>query len=464
MLLTITTTYTPATDLGFLLHKHPDRAQTFRLNYGLAYVFYPEASQERCAAALVLEVDAMKLAGRRDTTASFALEPYVNDRPYVASSFLSVAIAQVYGSALNGTCRDRPELAQTAIPLTAQIAVLPCRGGEGILHRLFEPLGYTVAAQRHPLDPHFPEWGDSPYYTVTLDHTIRLSELLAHLYVLLPVLDDDKHYWVGDDEVEKLLRFGEKWLAAHPERQFIADRFLKHKRHLTRAALAQLAEEDNPDPDVAQAEADEVETATEKAIGLHQQRLQAVLAQLKTSGAERVLDLGCGEGRLLRLLLAEKQFREIVGMDVSIRSLEMAAERLHLNTLPERQRGRIRLLHGSLMYRDKELEGFDAAALVEVIEHLDPPRLAALEKVLFGALRPRTIVITTPNSEYNVMWPSLPAGKFRHRDHRFEWTRAEFRAWAEQVAGEHGYRVTFAPLGPEDEAVGAPSQMGVFEL
>jgi 3' terminal RNA ribose 2'-O-methyltransferase Hen1 len=454
MLLTITTTHTPATDLGYLLHKNPARCQSFSLSFGQAHVFYPEATPERCTAALLLDVDPVGLV-----RGGHALEQYVNDRPYVASSFLSVAVARVFGAALGGRCKDRPELADTPIPLRAELAVLPCRGGEPFLRKLFEPLGYAVTARRHPLDEQFPEWGDGPYFGVALEGRHKLGDLLSHLYVLVPVLDDEKHYWVGTDEVEKLLRHGEGWLAAHPERDAIARRYLKYQPRLADDAIARLAE---GDPAAAEEEHDTEEANLERRVSLNEQRLGAVTAALKGSGAKRVLDLGCGEGRLLRDLLKDGGFDELVGVDVSHRALEIARDRLRLDRLPTHQQNRIRLLHGSLTYRDARLAGFDAAAVVEVIEHLDPPRLAAFERVLFEFAKPGTVVLTTPNAEYNVRFESLPAGRFRHRDHRFEWSRAEFRAWAEGVAGRSGYAVRFLPVGPEDAEVGSPTQMGVF--
>jgi 3' terminal RNA ribose 2'-O-methyltransferase Hen1 len=461
MLLTITTTHVPATDLGYLLHKNPAKAQLFPLSFGQAHVFYPQATAEACTAALLLDVDPVALVRERRGPAGEGgrLDQYVNDRPYVASSFLSVAIAQVYGSALSGRSKDRPELADTPIPLRARLAVLPCRGGEGFLRRLFEPLGYAVTARRHPLDERFPEWGEGPYFTVELSTTCRLHELLSHLYVLVPVLDNDKHYWVAEAEVEKLLRHGEGWLAAHPERDQITRRYLKHQARLTRSALARLVDEED-DPDAAEASHDREEESVERRISLNEQRLAAVAAELRASGARRVLDLGCGEGKLIRRLLDDAAFTEIVGVDVSVRALEIARERLE--RLPERRAERVRLLHGSLTYRDRRLAGHGAAAVVEVIEHLDPPRLSAFERVLFEFARPQTVVLTTPNAEYNVKFESLPAGTFRHRDHRFEWTRAEFRSWAEEAARLFGYAVRFAPVGPEDEAVGPPTQMAVF--
>ena len=462
MLLTIRTTLAPATDLGYLLHKNPARPQSFDLSFGQAYVFYPEVSDDACTAALLLDVDAVALVrGARGEGRTLA--QYVNDRPYVASSFLSVALAQVFGSALGGRCKDRPGLAETPLPLEARLEVVPSRGGAEFLRRLFEPLGYTVGLQAYPLDSQFPDWGESPYFSLTLTGTVRLADLLTHLYVLIPTLDSGKHYAIGDEEVEKLIRKGEGWLAAHPEKETIVHRYLKGRRSLVRDALAQLTQEEEPEDGAAEVLHDREEEAVEKKISLHEQRLGAVLAALKGSGAKRALDLGCGEGRLLSLLLADKQFSEILGMDVSYRTLEMAQDKLHLDRLPPMQRERIALLQGSLIYRDARLGGYDAAAVVEVIEHLDANRLAAFARALFEFARPGTVVITTPNVEYNPKFETLPAGRFRHKDHRFEWTRAEFQGWADGVCGRFGYAVRILPIGPEDAEVGAPSQMAVFE-
>src|SRR5262245_4263487 len=464
MLLTVTTEHAPATDLGYLLHKHPGRVQSFEMSFGKAQVFYPEAGEERCTACLLLDVDPVGLVRGRGRGQESLLGHYVNDRPYAASSFMSVAISQVFGSALQGRCKDRPELVQTPISLAARLDVLPVRGGEGLLRTVFEPLGYEVEAVRHPLDERFPEWGESPYFSVALRGTVKLADLLTHLYVLIPVFDNQKHYFVGEDELEKLLAKGEGWLAGHPEKEEIARRYLGYRSSLFRQALARLVEEE----EVAEAGEGEISTdcgeaTLEERVSLNEQRIGAALAALRGSGARRVLDLGCGEGKLLRELIKDRQFEEIVGMDVSIRTLEAAQRRLKLDRAPAREAERVRLMHGSLMYRDKRLEGFDAASVIEVVEHLDPPRLAAFERVLLEFTRPRTIVLTTPNREYNVMWATLPAGRMRHPDHRFEWTRAEFQEWAARVAGRFGYGVRFLPVGPVDERYGPPTQMGVFE-
>jgi len=463
MLLTITTTHRPANDLGYLLHKHPERFQSFDMSFGKVHVFYPQVGAGRCSACLLLDVDSVGLVRGKSPDQSFLLAQYVNDRPYAASSFMSVAISQVFGSALQGRCKDRPELAGTEIPLSARIDVLPVRGGERFLRAVFEPLGYEVEIVRFPLDERFPEWGESPYFSVTIRKTTTLADLLTHLYVLIPVFDNRKHYWVGDDEIEILLAKGEGWLADHPEKEEITRRYLRFQPSLYRMALARLVQEEEPVEAEDEQPKEKAEEVLEKPISLNEQRLGAVVAALRASGAKRVLDLGCGAGSLLRELMKDKQFEEVVGMDVSIRTLEAAQRRLKVDRLPTRQSNRLKLIHGSLMYRDKRLEGFDAAAVVEVVEHLDPPRLTAFERVLFEFAKPRTVVVTTPNREYNVTWGTLPAGQFRHPDHRFEWARQEFQGWANGIASRFGYAVRFLPVGPEHPELGSPTQMGIFD-
>ncbi|MET4925903.1 3' terminal RNA ribose 2'-O-methyltransferase Hen1 [Streptomyces sp. PSRA5] len=497
MFLTISTTGTPerpATDLGFLLHKHPDKAQTFSTSHGTAHVLYPEASAERCTAALLLEVDPMALVRRgknkgRGGAPDAALAQYVNDRPYAASSLLAVALSTVFKSALRGVCNALPERAAEPLPLRIEVPAVPARGGAELVRGLFGPLGWTTVDVRPvALDETFPAWGESRYVQLVLEGELRLADALRQLYVLLPVLDDAKHYWVAPDEVEKLLRAGEGWLADHPERQLITSRYLNRRWGLTREAndrleLVRLAEADDigveaidnavedpaPEPDDAPAEnaenvgknADKVESV-EKTVSLAQQRREAILTALRDAGAGSVLDLGCGQGQLVQALLKDMRFTKVVGVDVSVRALTVAARRLKVERMSERQAERVALMQSSLTYTDKRLKGYDAAVLSEVIEHLDLPKLPALEYAVFGTARPATVVVTTPNVEYNVRWETLPAGHVRHRDHRFEWTRAEFRAWADRVALRHGYAVRYVPVGPEDPEVGPPTQLAVF--
>lgn len=467
MLLTITSSASPATDLGFLLHKNPDRLHEKELPFGIARVCYPEARADRCTAALIVDIDPVELVrGRRGGPKGngFSLSQYVNDRPYAASSLMSGAINKLFGTAMSGRCKDRPELAHQSLPLTVRMPVVPCRGGERVLRALFEPLGYEVSASGIALDITFPDWGESRYFDLTLNVEARLKDVLEHLFVLLPVLDDDKHYWVGDDEVDKLLRRGGEWLAGHPERELIARRYLRHDRRLTRDALARLIEAEGSveDPDEAQLAHDAEEAAIEKLVRLNDQRMEAVVAALRDSGAQRIADLGCGQGALVRALLKEAWVDRVVGVDVSWRSLETAGRRLRLDEMPPRQRARVDLWQGALTYRDRRVRDFDAVAVVEVIEHIDPPRLGAFEDALFGDARPRVAVVTTPNVEYNPLFEGMPQDRLRHKDHRFEWTRAEFGAWCEGVASRHGYSVHLTGIGPTDETRGSPTQMAMF--
>lgn len=478
MFLSITTTHQPATDLGYLLHKNPARPQELELTFGRAHMFYPEATQSRCTFALLVDVDPVELVRGKGTTAGL-IEQYVNDRPYAASSFLSVALVKALRTALSGRCAERPELAAQAIPLEALVTPLPVRGDVDLIQKLFRPLGYAVSIEAAPLDTNWPEWGDSPYVTLRLAATCRLSDLLNHLYVLIPVLDLRKHYYIDNEELEKLLSKGGTWLPSHPERDLIARRYLRRKSQLANEAIARLhqiaGEQEETETgqvhDTVQTDADGLaekpkyaaEARLEKPLRLHEQRLDTVAAELKQSGARRVLDLGCGTGKLLKRLMAEKQFTEIVGVDVGITDLDSAARRLRLETLPERQRARVKLLQGALTYRDARLTGFDAAALVEVIEHIDPDRLPSVERVVFECARPGIVVVTTPNRDYNVKFETLPAGQFRHADHRFEWTRAEFRAWVDGVTMRFGYTARIEALGEVDPVLGGPSQMAVFE-
>ena len=462
MLLTITYTGQDTTNLGYLLYKNPYRAQVFELSYGKAHVFYPEASYERTTAALLLDIDPIDLARGKAGSSGGGLFDYVNDRPYVSSSFMSTAISKVFGTAMTGRADTHQSLSDSALDLTANVTMLPCRGEQEKLKSVFEPLGYEVKYETFISDECFPYWGESKYVNLTISGNVRLRDLLKHLFVLIPVFDRQKHYWVGADEVEKLLRIGEGWLTDHPEKAYITGRYLNRRRLLVNLAFERLAStEDEPvieDTNIAEQD----EEKPERKLNLETQRLGSVIAALKSVGAKRVIDIGCGEGKLLDLLLKEKQFTNITGVDVSHVALERAGKRLKLERAGDHTRERVQLFQGSLTYKDVRFGGYDAASVIEVIEHLDIPRLAAFERVLFEHAKPPVVVLTTPNKEYNANYGNLYDGDVRHSDHRFEWTRAEFRDWATKVADRFGYSVQFSEIGDADETCGAPTQMGVF--
>ncbi|GAA1163620.1 3' terminal RNA ribose 2'-O-methyltransferase Hen1 [Kribbella jejuensis] len=454
----------PASDFGFLLHKNPARPQAIDVTGGSAHVFYPEATDERCTAAVMLEIDPIGLvkAGRGKATEGFTLGQYVNDRPYAASSLLAVALGKLFRTAMNGRCDARPELAARAIPLDVHVPALPCSGGTDLAQRLFGPLGWTVDARPVPLDPELPAWGDSRYVDLRLSGVLRLADALKHLYVMLPVLDDAKHYWVGSDEVDKLVRAGEGWLAAHPDKDLISRRYLAHRRYLTDAALERLVEVDGLALPEEPSEEEGIARPQEGSVSLAVERRTTVAGVLRELGARRIADIGCGEGALVAELLKDPMIGELIATDVSARALISAKRRLHYDDLPDRQRDRLSFLQSSVTYADDRLAGLDAVVLMEVIEHVDPPRLPALAHSIFHVARPTAVVMTTPNSEYNVRFPTLPAGIYRHPDHRFEWTRSEFGTWCQQTANRYGYQVEFRPVGSDDPTVGPPTQLAIF--
>ncbi len=464
MILNITTTHFPATDLGYLLHKHPDKFQSFELSVGKVHVFYPEKSEEKTTISILLDVDPIDMvkSAKNLSGDGFSLGHYVNDRPYVASSFMSVALSKAFSSAMNGNCKDKPELVNVPLPFEVTIGVIPApKGGEILIRKFFEPLGYQVELISHQLDSKFPEWGKSKYYTLNLKHTITTKELLSHLYVLIPTLDNDKHYYVSDSEIEKLLQKGEGWLKNHPEKEQIIRRYLINLNSLSNQALKKLNEGDIIEEEIEIVESIENPEKAIRKESLHEKRLKLVTDKLIESGAKRVLDLGCGEGKLIRMLLKHKQFTKIVGMDVSYNELLKTKDRLHFEEMSPTQKERINLFQGSLTYKDSRLEGFDAAAVVEVIEHLDLNRLKAFERVLFEFAKPKIVFLTTPNQEFNITWENLDE-KMRHDDHRFEWTRKEFAEWTNKIATTYNYNVEILPIGDEIENIGAPSQMAIF--
>lgn len=471
MLLTITYTGKQTQNLGYLLHKNPYRAQSFDLSFGHAYVFYPEVSDEKNTAALLLDINPIDLARGKLGTRDGGLFDYVNDRPYVSSSFMSTALSRVFNTAMSGKCDKNQELADTPINLTACIHMLPCRGTEELPKEIFEPLGYTVETRTSILDEKFPEWGDSAYIDLTISGTVTLSGLLNHLYVLIPVFDKQKHYYVSEDEIEKLMKHGEGWLAGHPARNKIVNRYFNMRRSFAHRAIDRLIESEPVDAEDLDENAEEIEAETEaavpneikeKRISLNTRRLEAVKNAVIESGASSVIDLGCGECKLTSMLLEEKQIKRICAADVAVRALEKAKQNLRYDRMPPYKKDKLTLMQASLTYKDPRFSGYDAACIVEVIEHLDPLRIPAFERVVFEFAVPNTVVVTTPNKEYNTHYEWLSEGNLRHNDHRFEWSRDEFAKWTDHICETFGYTVERSEIGDVDEEYGAPTQMGVF--
>ena len=459
--LTITTTHSPATDLGYLLHKHPDKVQSFNIPGGKAVVFYLEATEQRCTATLLMDINNIDLVKVMRIPVDYSLmKHYVNDRPYVASSFMSSAISKVYGTAMNGNCKAKPELTAIEMPLQCKLSPINVKGGEEFIRRMFEPLGYDLNIHRLPIDSLDPEWGNSDYYSIALKNNILLKHLLSQLYILIPVFDKQRHYWISKQNVDVLLEKGSDWLPTHPEVEVITKYYLKHLRTLTQMALDRLLADKNQDSNDEQTPNPIISNITGS---LNRQRYKTVMETLKELGGRRVLDLGCGDGRLIKLLLKDSQFFKIIGMDVSYRSLQRAKASLYMDEMSPKMKARIDFIHGSLLYRDERLKGFDIAVILEVVEHIDPDRLIDFEKVIFKLARPANVILTTPNSEYNRIYSINNPSEYRHPDHRFEWSRDQFSSWVERIGSEYDYSATLQSIGDVNSEYGSPTQMAVFK-
>lgn len=465
MLLTISTTHRPATDIGYLLGKHPDRCQTFQFPWANAHVFYPEASEERCTIALAVDLLTHKLTPQNRGTAHSRQEHYVNDRPYAATSHLALIMNQLFSQAAAAHNKEKPELSLTPIPLTAWLPTVPRGNRTNLVEDLFEPLGYAVTATPLPIDPERPQSGTTRHVELTLENTITLSELLKHLYVLLPTLDGGKHHFVDQSEIDKLMRFGDGWLPTHPLKELITASAVNQRVSMANRALALMAAQNSAEtePENSQqgqeARHEKQETAIEKGIGLGRMRQHAVLEEVKKANPSSVLDLGCGEGRLTLDLVKLPRLAKVTAMDVSTRAMAHLSRRA--DRLNPAQKDKLTLLHGSLAYRDPRLNGHDLAVAMEVIEHIDEEKLPSFEDAVLAGAKPKTLVVTTPNVEYNKVF-QMPEGSSRHRDHRFEWDRDTFAQWARKTAQKHGYAVSITGIGPTDPQAGEPTQMAVF--
>jgi len=263
-----------ARDLGFLLHKHPDHLHTRETGQGIASIFYTEKGDTRTTAILHLALDPVALVRGKNAQSDGLLAQYVNDRPYVANSFLSVALARSFGQTLSGKSKERQALADRPLPFEVRVIPVAIAGGADVAKTVFEPLGYHA-------DPVLiDESGQRGIYDLRLKGTVFLRDVLSHLYVLVPVLDNAKHWFIDKEAIEKLLAKGEGWLPQHPAKTLITTRALKHRRALVHAALERLADEE-PEPEIPDgAPPPEPEEALEKPMRLHDLRLDTVAALL----------------------------------------------------------------------------------------------------------------------------------------------------------------------------------------
>jgi 3' terminal RNA ribose 2'-O-methyltransferase Hen1 len=461
--LSIATTRQGAKDLGFLLYKHPDRvfrSDASRNAKMSAVGFYPEATDERCEFCLVVEVDPVERV--RGASWGAGIAQYVEPLPFLASSYMAQALSLCLRSAMNGVVTSKDPAEEERLKVAAaekwplEITVSPLRTSPALISRMFEPLGWDVALHSIALDIPGMMSGDrgTDLHTLTLRGEVTLQDALTHLYVLLPALDPARHYFYGESEVQKLLDKSQNWLEQHPARELIVGRYLSKSRELRETALQQF---ETADDDETVAEGD----VPDEPVSAHDERHQRIVEIVRGAGDVSVVDLGCGEGKLLERLSKLPGKLEITGVEPAMRDLDKAHRALSRN--PGKQMDpRIKLKHGSILYADDQLKGFDIAILSEVIEHIDPERLDHAERCVFGFMQPRKVVVTTPNASFNEMF-GLEEGRFRHRDHRFEWTETEVTAWCGRIGRDYGYSYELGGAGGYEPAFGHLSHFIVFE-
>ncbi len=473
MILTITYHGKNTQDLGYLLYKNPYRPQSVELPMGKAHIFFPDISDEKTTVALMLELDPLLLSKGKPGTGEAGLFDYVNDRPYVSSSFMSGAMVKAFGTAMTGRCDSRQDLADSELQLEACVYMLPVRGDKSLIKRFWEPLGYDVDYDTFPIDERFPSWGESPYVNLHLKGKKKLSELLNQLYVLIPVFDLQKHYYVSEAEIGNLIKHGGDWLRNHPDMEYIARRYFSMAKSYAKIAIERLSgkEDDIFDTEMSgnnihtnvysSAHPIEEQDGSKDQAPLDKMRLETVKYEVLRSGAHSVIDIGCGEGKLLALLIGESQIEKLAGTDVSLDALAKANKRMEHVMIAERQREKLSIFQGSLMYKDDRFLGYDTACVIEVIEHVEPEKLPVLEDILFGATAPGTVIITTPNRDFNANY-ALDEDELRHADHRFEWGLSEFSDWCNSICDRYGYTVEISGIGAKEGVDSYPTQMGVF--
>lgn len=465
MLFTLTCTGPHAPRLPELFNRNPQELHTVTLSAGRVHLFFPELTSERVTAAFLLDLEpaGVERRPRGGMHAPKLVADILHDRAYISSATLISALGPLLEPILEPCGKTARAGCQQSLPLEAHLHAVTCRrGGVALLQRLFVPLGFELHAE--PLVPMAQQGGGSYVWQLVLKRECPLQVFLRHLYLLTAVMDDDAPEWEREDEAERLLTLGETWLSDHPEQAWILERGRSIRRRLLHPGLEPLLSMAGERPvDRLRALEPGLEARLEAGLNLVSRRLQAVVRVLEQQRISRVGDLGCGEGRLLKELLARPQFKRIVGLDVAVECLERASRRLRLDQLPEAQADRVQLLHGSVLYYDKRLEGLEALTLLEVLEHIDPEKLPLVEEVLFEGLRPPLVIVTTPNQSFNGRLEGLLAGQLRHSDHRFEWTREQARRWAEGVSYRHSYRFQLEELGERDLEVGAPTVMVIFQ-
>ncbi|PYF06198.1 3' terminal RNA ribose 2'-O-methyltransferase Hen1 [Ureibacillus chungkukjangi] len=429
--------------ISYLLAKNPNNLYERRVSGHLVRMFFSQFSEEEVEVTFFVTPDPIELS--RNNSKVYDITSYINDREFVVSSIFCTFLRTALGTALNGKPVEEYEpWVNHPFPLEFSFGPVASQLTDQDIQSLFQPLGYAVEITYGEADYNMDFKSKSSARFITLKGSTTLQMGLRQLFVLIPVLDNYKHYYIDEQEVEKIVRYGEGWLDKHPKREFILRQALRFKEVYGQFENQHTKKENESSPKL-------------RLNDLRYDKIVGKVNQLKRK--ETVVDLGSGEGKLSEKLGFIDGVKEILAVEPSESATLKALKRFE-KAAQDKNFVKPRQIFGSLFYYDERLKGKDVLILCEVIEHIDEYRLPKIIQTILQDYRPRTLIITTPNQEYNEVYGM--GGDYRHPDHRFEWTREEFQTWCKTQNENHEYNIAFDGIGEEHELHGYPTQMCLF--
>lgn len=444
MQLTIRATGENVKAISHLLSKNPNNLYERNHKGHLVRLFYSEFTEERVEVTIFVTPDPIELMQKGSNT--YDITHYINDREFAVSSIFTSFIRSALGTALNGQPKEEYiKWVDYRFPFTFEFGPVASTLSDQHIKDLFEPIGYEVAITRPEIHYAIDLKDKSSARFLALSGSQTLQDALRHLFVLIPVIDNYKHYFIDEKEIEKLERYGEGWLEGHPLRDMIYRQALRFKE------IYSLVEGSNPD-----AAADQ----PAKKVRLNDLRYEKIVETAQSLDPKTIVDFGSGEGKLSVRLAFMDGVKEILAVEPS-EAENLKAKRRFDKAKEVPGFVEPKTLWGSLFYYDERLKGKDLIVLCEVIEHIDEQRLPKAMDLILHQYAPKSFIITTPNREYNDVYDM--EDHFRHDDHRFEWTREEFQTWCKERNHQHLYELEFFGIGEEHPSQGFPTQMCVFK-
>ncbi|MCK1992095.1 3' terminal RNA ribose 2'-O-methyltransferase Hen1 [Peribacillus muralis] len=444
MQLTINASGNNVKAISYLLSKNPNNLYERKHKGHVVRLFYSTFTETEMEATIFVTPDPIELV--KNTANSYDITHYINDREFAVSSIFCSLIRSALGTALNGQPKEEhAEWVNHPFSFQFDFGPVVSTLSDNQLRELFEPIGYEVSITRPDIQYSFDMKDRSSTRTVSLKGLKTLQEGLRHLFVLIPVIDNYKHYYIDEKEIDKLERYGEGWLDDHPMRDFIYRQSLRFKE------VYSIVE--NKKPEMKKDD-------KESKVRLNDLRYEKIFDTVSQMHPSSVVDFGSGEGKLSVRLGFIEGVKEILAVEPSQSATLKALGRF--DKVKDKEKFVIpKPLWGSLFYYDEELKNKDVIILCEVIEHIDEHRLPKVMDTILQDYQPRALILTTPNREYNEVYDMEDA--LRHNDHRFEWTRAEFQQWCTARNHDDSYDLRFEGIGEEHVTQGCPTQMCVFE-